>query len=101
MSDRTMIWDPAHLAAACDAIQDAYRRGGELPAHDPRTGYVADVLIAGRAVMDGVFERMPDAEHIVWLIDELPPEALRLLAFERLWSEDRRRAGRDYYDAEP
>lgn len=92
MSDTTM-WDPARLAAACDAIQDLYRRGGvELPEQDPRTQYVAEVLLAGHAVMDGVFESMPDAEHIVWLIDELPPDALRLLAFERLWTEDRLRA---------
>ena len=42
-------------------------------------------------MVDEILELMPDGEHIVWLVDELPPEALRLLAFERLWWEDRRR----------
>jgi hypothetical protein len=89
MNEGAVIWDPPRLAAACDSIQDIYRRHDrDMPEHDPRTQYVASVLLAGRAVMDSVLESMPDAEHIVWLIDELPPE-------------ERNRAGRDYYDAEP
>jgi hypothetical protein len=68
------------------------QEGVELPDGDPRNEYAADYIVAGRAVMDGIFE-VPDAEHIVWLIDALPEAALRLLAFERLWVEGRRRAG--------
>jgi len=88
-----VMWDPARLAACCDAIQESYRKGVELPDGDPRNEFVADVIVAGRAVLDGILG-MPDGEHIVELIDALPPEALRLLAFERAWCEGHERERR-------
>jgi hypothetical protein len=80
-----LLWDPARLAMCCDAIQESYRMGVELPDGDPRHEFTASVLLAGRAVMEGIFEHSPDAARITWLIDELPPDALRLLVFERLF----------------
>jgi hypothetical protein len=34
---------------------------------------------------------VPDAEQVAELIDALPPAALRVLAFERVWTEGRER----------
>jgi hypothetical protein len=88
MSD---LWEPERLAAACDSIQDQWRRGIELGNGDPRNAYVADVIAAGRRVLEDIYSLASDAQGVVWVLDELPPDVLRLLAFERLWTEGRAR----------
>jgi hypothetical protein len=80
-------WDPQRLAAACDSIQDQWRRGIELPDDDPRTQYVADVIVAARRAVEEIYAGAGDAQGVVWMIDALSPDVLRVLAFERLWTE--------------
>ena len=80
-------WDPVRLSAAVDSVQDQWRRGIELPMDDPRNDYVTDVLAAGTRLVEDLYSGSTDAQTVVWLLDELPPDTLRVLAFERLWRE--------------
>jgi hypothetical protein len=91
-----IAWDPVRLALACDAIQSAHAEGDALPEYDPRWHYVAAVLSDGQHVMDHVFAcPMPEVMGVVLAIDLLPVEALKALAFERLWVEAIAREQRD------
>jgi hypothetical protein len=67
---------PAHLDR-----HDRARCRAERPQRHPRLG--------------------TDAEHLVLLLDSLPDDLLWLLAFERVWDEERRRLDADYWDPLP
>ena len=58
-----------------------------------------EALHAGTTALNTILGS--DAEHLVLLLDSLPEDLLRLLAFERLWDEERRRLDADYWEPLP
>src|SRR4051794_39398843 len=90
------VWDAEQLAAACDSLQDWWRRGIPLRDDDPRQHYIGIRIAAGVYLMDDVLlgGQGRDAASVVETIDALPIGALKVLAFERCWREGvRREAG--------
>jgi hypothetical protein len=96
-----MTWDAERLANASYLMQYTLtRQEWRIDSDDPVVGVVATALIAGQIVMERALE-LPDPEHVACLIDSLDPDHLRLLAFERIWAEERRLLGIPYWSPLP
>jgi hypothetical protein len=91
-------WHPQRLGQSYWLVQHSHDRDADLPDDDPRVHMLLAALFSGRGVIENLLDRARDPEHLVWLIDGLPDEFLRLLAFERLWDEQHRRLDLDYWD---
>jgi hypothetical protein len=94
-------WNPERLAQSYWLVIDSAANEADLPNDDPRVLTVLLALFSGMGVMEGILDRRPDPEELVWLIDSLPDSFLRYLAFERVWDEQRRRLDVDYWEALP
>jgi hypothetical protein len=100
MSDE-FEWDADKLGASYWIVQDSAQRQRWLPDTDPRITTITEALGDGQSAINDVLELSRDPQHLVTVIDELPDNILRLIVFERLWAEHRRRLGAPYWNPLP